>query len=92
MFRLRHAPVLPLLLLAVVGLAGAASASSTGTPATVAYIDPGVGSFLLQALVATLAGAAVAVHSRWQRIKAYFARSRGAASEEPPRDPAAADD
>jgi hypothetical protein len=37
-----------------------------------AYIDPGSGSFILQALVAALAGAAVAVTSYWNRIKRFF--------------------
>jgi hypothetical protein len=38
-------------------------------PAKLAYIDPGSGSFILQALVAALAGAAVVIHAYWRRIK-----------------------
>ena len=34
-----------------------------------AYIDPGSGSFILQALIATLAGALVAVNIYWRKIK-----------------------
>ena len=34
-----------------------------------AYVDPGSGSFILQALVATLAGIAVAVNAYWHKIK-----------------------
>jgi hypothetical protein len=34
-----------------------------------AYIDPGSGSFILQALIATLAGTLVAVNIYWQKIK-----------------------
>ena len=34
-----------------------------------AYVDPGSGSFILQALVATLAGAAVVINAYWRKIK-----------------------
>ena len=53
-----------------------------------AYLDPGSGSFLIQALIASLAGAAVAVHSYWKRIKAFFSARSGEpeAAEEPPDD------
>lgn len=34
-----------------------------------AYIDPGSGSFILQALIAAVAGAAVAVNAYWGKIK-----------------------
>ncbi len=40
-----------------------------------AYIDPNSGSFLLQAIVATLAGGAVAVGSYWRRLKQRIGRS-----------------
>ncbi len=40
----------------------------------VAYLDPGTGSLILQALVAVLAGAAVAITSYWQKIRAFFQR------------------
>jgi hypothetical protein len=40
-----------------------------------AYIDPGSGSFLVQALVASAAGIAVAVRRYWSEIKAFFGRS-----------------
>ena len=38
----------------------------------VAYIDPGAGSFLLQALVAAMAGIIVTVSAHWQKIKALL--------------------
>ena len=41
----------------------------------VAYLDPGTGSLILQALVATLAGAVVAITTYWQKIRAFFRRS-----------------
>ena len=58
----------------------------------VAYIDPGTGSFVLQALVATFAGAAVAVNLHWKRIKRFFARSQGGEKRDDPRDPSATED
>ena len=41
----------------------------------IAYLDPGTGSLILQALVAALAGAVVVVTSYWQKIRAFFRRS-----------------
>ena len=38
----------------------------------VAYLDPGTGSFVIQALVAMLAGIAVAAKVYWQRIKGFL--------------------
>lgn len=40
-----------------------------------AYIDPGSGSFILQALIATLAGALVAANIYWQKIKRFLGLS-----------------
>ncbi len=37
-----------------------------------AYIDPGVGSILLQSLVAFIAAASVTVGHFWDRIKSFF--------------------
>ncbi len=36
------------------------------------YLDPGSGSFLIQLLIATLLGLAVAVRASWTRIKGWF--------------------
>ncbi len=41
----------------------------------VAYLDPGTGSLILQALVASLAGAVVAITAYWQKIRMFFRRS-----------------
>jgi hypothetical protein len=52
--------------------AAAAPAGAIGAPEAagkLAYIDPGSGSFILQALVAALAGVAVAISAYWTRIK-----------------------
>ena len=46
----------------------------------IAYIDPGSGSFLVQALVATAAGLAVAGRRYWSQIRAFLGRP--AASED----------
>jgi hypothetical protein len=37
-----------------------------------AYIDPGTGSIILQALVATVVGAAIAVKLFWHRLLKFF--------------------
>jgi len=40
-----------------------------------AYLDPGAGSFVIQALVAALAGIAVTTKVYWHRIMGFFGRS-----------------
>ncbi len=40
----------------------------------IAYLDPGTGSLILQALVATLAGVVVAISAYWQKIRTFFRR------------------
>ncbi len=55
----------------------------------IAYLDPGTGSLILQALVAALAGAAVVITSYWQKIRALF--RRGSRDSEP-SDTAPSDD
>jgi hypothetical protein len=40
------------------------------------YLDPGSGSFLLQLLVAALAGAGVAIGANWAKIKRFFAKRK----------------
>jgi hypothetical protein len=42
-----------------------------------AYIDPGAGSFVLQAIVATLAGVALAARSFWRKLFARLRPRRG---------------
>ena len=54
------------LLLGGMLVAGPAWASSGPL---LAYVDPGAGSFLLQALVAAMAGIIVTVNIYWQKIK-----------------------
>lgn len=42
-----------------------------------AYIDPGVGSILLQSLIAFIAAASVALGHYWHRIKSFFKSGDG---------------
>ena len=37
-----------------------------------AYLDPGSGSFLIQALVALVAGIAVALRTYWEKVRAFL--------------------
>jgi hypothetical protein len=39
-----------------------------------AYLDPGTGSLILQSIIGALAGAMVAVHVYWRRIKSFLTR------------------
>lgn len=39
---------------------------------TYAYLDPGTGSYIIQILIATLAGSAYIIATSWQRIKTFF--------------------
>lgn len=46
-----------------------------------AYIDPGTGSMIVQAVIAAIAGSAVAIKIFWKRIKYFFLRLIGKAKE-----------
>lgn len=46
-----------------------------------AYIDPGTGSYLVQAIVAAIAGGAMATKVYWHNVKAYFSGGGAEASE-----------
>jgi hypothetical protein len=52
-----------------------------------AYVDPGAGSFILQALVASIAGAAVALSAYWRRIKRFLGIGSGGDHENGDRPP-----
>jgi len=39
-----------------------------------AYLDPGTGSMVLQAVLAAIAGASVTIGLFWRRIKSFFIR------------------
>ena len=70
---IRHS-VLSAVLLACLGLSQNAYA----------YLDPGSGSFLVNAVVTALIGSALAIKMFWHRVKAFFSRlfSRPAKSEQ----------
>jgi hypothetical protein len=59
---------------AVAGVASAAGGVADGP--RLAYLDPGSGSFILQALVAMLAGAVVAINAYWTKIKSLLGFSK----------------
>ena len=46
------------------------------------YIDPGSGSYLIQALVAAALGAAFFIKTSWWRIKMFFRRKKGNSDQE----------
>jgi len=45
-----------------------------------AYIDPGTGSYVLQAIVAAVAGSLVAIRMYWQKIKSAISGRGGDSS------------
>lgn len=47
------------------------------SPAALAYIDPGSGSYIIQIIAATFLGAMVAVGAFWSRLKRFFSRNKG---------------
>ncbi len=53
---------------------------SVGLPAAHAYVDPGTGSFIFQALVGGLLAGALALKVFWRRIVGWVTR-RGGASQ-----------
>ena len=50
------------------------------------YLDPGSGSFLLQLLIAGLAGLGIAAATQWAKIKRLFSRKNKQAEKEEPED------
>jgi hypothetical protein len=60
------------------------AAAPTPALAQLAYIDPGAGSFLVQAILGVVAAVAVTVRMYWVRIKAYLGIEPDQESAEPP--------
>ena len=56
-----------------------------------AYLDPGSGSFLIQALVALVAGVAVALRTYWEKVRSFLGFS-GNDSSKAEIDPPGSDD
>jgi hypothetical protein len=46
------------------------------------YLDPGSGSFLIQLLIAGLAGIGIAIGASWAKIKCLFGRKKSSAQED----------
>jgi hypothetical protein len=46
------------------------------------YLDPGSGSFLIQLLIAGIAGAGIAIAVSWSKIKRWFNRNKAKTDEE----------
>jgi len=65
-------------------VASAAQAAPSAAEARLAYIDPGIGSFVIQALLAIAAGVAVTVRSYRNRIRRFFGGKPDAPSAESP--------
>jgi hypothetical protein len=72
--RIRAAAWFGIGLVAVAFTPLAAIAAGQPLEIRVAYLDPGTGSLIVQALVAALAGAAVVITSYWKKIRAFFRR------------------
>lgn len=46
------------------------------------YLDPGSGSFLIQLLIAALAGAGLVLAGSWKKIKGLFGKNKKNAPED----------
>ena len=57
--------------------AAAAMIFFAGAAPAQAYLDPGTGSILLQAIIGSIAGALVAVSVNWDRIRLFLKRKNG---------------
>ena len=67
-----HARVLALGVWVVAAFALPEAASAISEGPRLAYVDPGAGSFVLQAVVAMFAGVLVAGNVYWSRIKRFL--------------------
>jgi hypothetical protein len=87
--RIRVAACLGVGLVAAAFAPAAAIAAGQPLEIRVAYLDPGTGSLILQAVIAAFAGAVVVVTTYWQKIRAFFRRS---SRDSEPSDNAPSDD
>ena len=78
--------------LALLAPALAAAAELPEGQPRLAYLDPGTGSFIIQALIATLAGALIAVRTYWSKIKAFFGSAPSTTEEDGSSDVAPGDE
>jgi hypothetical protein len=79
---LSYAGVMGVCAVALAANAALGAAIAPGDGARLAYIDPGSGSFILQALVAAVAGAAVAISAYWRKVKQFLGIGPPAAGDE----------
>ena len=78
-----NASKLGLITLGTIALApDLALAVDSASGVRLAYIDPGSGSFILQAIVAAIAGAAVAINAYWRKIKQILGIGSSEAEED----------
>ena len=61
-----------MVLIGTADVALATLATATDVPARLAYLDPGSGSFVVQALIAMFAGIAVTSRIYWSKIKSVL--------------------
>lgn len=61
-------------------------AASATAPAAHAYIDPGIGSMLVQGLIAAFAAAAAGIGIFWDRVRNLFGSRQPRPETEEPRD------
>ena len=62
------------------------NAEAAAVGGRLAYLDPGAGSFLLQALIAALAGIVVTLSVYWQKFKQLLGLGRDEDSDDDPDD------
>jgi hypothetical protein len=60
------------------------AAPAIAAPKSVAYLDPGTGSYMFQVVVGTVLGVAVSAKLMWKRTLARFSRSSN--RDEQPKD------
>lgn len=75
--------VLVFLMVVLPGLAFAWTSGQGSQEVRLAYLDPGSGSFMIQALVAALAGIAVTGRLYWTKIKSVLGFSSRTDDEDP---------
>ena len=78
-FRQRKEAVLERNRIAVVAIATVLLSAGFASPAY-CYLDPGTGSIILQALIAVVAGAAMALRLYWHRLRIFFSRKKSVSS------------
>jgi hypothetical protein len=50
------------------------------------YLDPGSGSFLIQLLIAAIAGLSIAIGANWSRLKRFLSKNKKKANPDDDED------